>query len=664
MKIVSQQGDFRDFRNKFKWSFILVVFSILILLGRIWYLQIIKGEHFYYFSRSNSFKLVESPATRGRIIDEASVVMADSRPSYQARLNKQYVSDMDNSIIALASLMDVGQEKITQALDEAKGQAGFLPIIVGSQLKHDQLARLEVNKVFFPGLETAAIPMRFYPYQEATFHLLGYLGEVSKEELSELRIVHPDTYKQGDFIGKAGIEKLGDIYLKGIDGGEQVAVDALGRRTDEVLFVRSLQHKKPIPGNDVILTINMEMQTKAKELFDRKEHAGSAVVINVNNGSLITLYSSPSLDPTMFARGITKREWAKIHENIKKPLIDKSLSGQYPPGSTFKIFTALAGLEEKIIKPSDKIFCPGYYKFGRRTYRCWKKWGHEGVDLHKAIVESCDVYFYQLGEKLGIDRLAKYAKRFGLGSLTDIGINNEQPGLIPTKAWKLRARNEEWIEGETLSAAIGQGYNLVTPLQMARAVAALVNGGTLYNPWIIEKIVSPEGEVIKRFQSEKSGNIEISQESIQVVLDALRDVVQQPGGTAHWTRLIEVVHGGKTGTSQVVRLEENVRRLKTEEIDYLLRDHSWFVAFAPVENPEIALAVMVEHGGHGSTAAAPIARDLIKKYMEIKYPELVKERVQKYVELRREMRRREAIKEKEISDEPSEEDKTEEGDEG
>jgi len=633
LSIVSQPDDLREFRNRFKITFILVIISIFILLGRIWYLQIIKGKHYFKFSQSNSFKLVEIPATRGRIMDEKGEVFADSRPSYQALLNKQYVSDMDFSVKALSKLMGVPRSTIDRALEKAKGQPRFLPVVVGTQLNHNQLARLEVNKVFFPGLETAAVPMRFYPLQDATFHLLGYLSEVSKEELKQLKWSHPGIYKPRDWIGKAGIELFMDSFLKGVDGGEQVAVDAFGRRTDEILFIRNLQHKRPLPGNDVVLTINMELQNKAKELFERKEYAGSVVVMNVRDGSLLTLYSAPSLDPTIFARGITKKEWSEIHQNIKKPLFDKSLSGQYPPGSTYKIFMAAAGLEEKVITPKEVMFCPGFYKFGRRTYRCWKKRGHEEVALHKALVESCDVYFYQVGERLGIDNIAKYAKRFGLGRLTEIGINDEKPGLIPTRAWKLRAKNEKWIEGETLSAAIGQGFDLTTPIQMARATAALVNGGIVFRPWLVKKVVSPSGTTIQSFEGEEVGHIGISEESRKFIMEALRDVVQEQGGTAHWTRLKDIVHGGKTGTAQVVRLDENMRRLKTDEIDYLLRDHAWFVAFAPYENPEIALAVLVEHGGHGSTAAAPIARDLIKNYFDQKKaPEESKEDSQKSVQ--------------------------------
>lgn len=617
MGTLSGADDIRDLRPKFTFIYVIVGLAFVILVSRLWYLQIIRGDRFFDFSRTNSFKLVSIPASRGRIFDRTGAVIADNHPSYQALLLRQYVQNLSSMTATTAELLKIPVEDIEEAIDKARGQAKFLPIVLKDNLTHEQLARIEVNRVFLPGLDTAAVPIRNYAQDRATFHLLGYLGEVNKDELASFTKDHPGVYKQSDIIGKNGIERAMDRYLKGQDGGEQVAVDARGRRTEDVFITRDLQDQKPVPGNDLVLTIDMRMQAKARDLFEAKGYAGSAVVMDVRDGSLLVYYSSPTLDPYMFARGITQAEWSAVQADPKKPLIDKSIAGQYPPGSTYKMIVALAGLELGLITPHERITCPGFFNFGKRPFRCWNAKGHGSVDLHDAIVQSCDVYFYKLGLRVGIDRLAEYAKRLGYGAVTGIGINNEQAGLIPSSEWKKRVRHEPWMEGETVSCAIGQGYDLVTPLQHARGIAALVNGGRVFRPWVVREVRTPGGETVKTFEGEQLNEVKFNAHNLQAIMEGMRDVVQTPHGTAYYTRLPNVIHGGKTGTSQVVRMAEG-KRTRTDDLAYLQRDHSWFVAFAPYDNPEISVAVLVEHGGHGSTAAAPIARDLIAKYFESK----------------------------------------------
>ena len=350
-----------------------------------------------------------------------------------------------------------------------------------------------------------------------------------------------------------------------------------------------------------------------------KDLNGSVVVMKVQTGEVIAIASNPSFDPNLFAAGISPENWNSLVNDEWHPLQNRSIHGQYPPGSTYKIVTAIAGLEEGIIKPDTSVFCPGHFKLGRGRYRCWKKSGHGSVNLHDALVQSCDVYFYTIGHRLGIDTIAKYAKRFGLGSPTRLGLSQEKRGLIPTTRWKLRNKKEPWLLGETISASIGQGYNLVTPIQQASMISAVANGGVLLKPYLVKRIEGPEGHSHNEFFPNIVGQLEVDPDHLEQVRKALRDVVNGARGTAKKSRLKNIVVSGKTGTAQVVRMKSNEELEKGEAIPVKYRDHAWFVAFAPYEKPEIAVSVIIEHGGHGGATAAPIAGAVLKKYFEF-YP--------------------------------------------
>ena len=464
-----------------------------------------------------------------------------------------------------------------------------------------------------PGIHIKAEPLRNYVFKSLASHTLGYLGEISKKRLKN----HKDpSYKQGDFIGKNGLENVYESVLRGEKGYKEVEVDVSGR---ELIALRKLP---PQSGNNLVLTLDVRIQQeleKAMVATETDDMRGSVVVMKVQTGEVIAITSNPSFDPNKFAAGISPNNWNELITDEWHPLQNRSIHGQYPPGSTYKIVTALAGLEEGVIKPDTSIFCPGHFKLGRGRYRCWKKSGHGSVNLHDALVQSCDVYFYTLGHRMGIDTLALYAKKFGFGTPAGIGLSREKSGLVPSTQWKLKNRKKAWLLGETISASIGQGYNLVTPLQQANMMAAVANGGMLLKPYIIKRIEEPGGTTIKEFFPEIRGQIAGSSENLEVIRKALRDVVNGVRGTGKRSRLKNIIVSGKTGTVQVVRMKSNEELEKENEVPYKYRDHAWFVAFAPYEKPEIAVAVLVEHGGHGGTTAAPIAKKIFKKYFKL-YP--------------------------------------------
>jgi len=445
-------------------------------------------------------------------------------------------------------------------------------------------------------------------------HVLGYLGEINQKQLKNLK---DQGYVIGDEIGQYGLERRWEELLRGQSGGQQVEVDALGRR------VRVLHEVTDVPGYTVHLTLDRQLQETAYEALKGKE--GTIVALDVNSGAVLALASTPAFDPNTFARGIKSDEWTGLIKDQLRPLSNRATQGQYPPGSTFKIVMSIAGLEEGVIQPESFIQDPGFYSFGNRSFRDWKKGGHGSVNLHKAIVESCDTYFYQLGPKLGVDRIAKWARAFGLGEKTGIALDDERTGTIPDTEWKRKRYRQPWFPGETVSVAIGQGYVTVTPLQLANMIAAVANGGKLYRPYVVNKVESVDGATVREYGPELIRTIELKPDTLKRVRAALADVVSAPGGTGGAARSQVVSIAGKTGTAQVVEMKGGY--VKTEQLAYFNRDHAWFVSYAPVENPQVAIAVLVEHGGHGGDAAAPMAKKVFEKFIEIQKQSTDKQQV-------------------------------------
>jgi penicillin-binding protein 2 len=526
------------------------------------------------------------------------MMLVSSRPAFNLYVIPDDVQDWKVLKGRLSKLLELDPEQLEQRYADSRS-GPLKPIPLKLDLSRDELGLLETYKYLLPGIYIEVSPQRNYPLGIVAPHTIGYLSEITQKQLKSGQ--YPQQ-RLGDMIGQWGLELQWQTDLGGSKGGRYLEVDALGQE------IRPLYAKDSAAGNNVITTLDWKLQQAAQEAL--KNRAGAVVALRPSTGEVLALASAPPFDPTTFSRRLSTQEWNALQNDPSKPMQNRVIQGQYPPGSTYKIVTALAALEEKVITPETAFYCSGGLPFGNRVFHCWRKGGHGQVNLHKAIVQSCDVYFYQVGQRLGVDRLAHYAQLFGLGRPTGVSLLHEKKGLIPTSAWKQDRFKLPWQPGETLSIAIGQGYDLVTPIQMAVLTAAVANGGTVYRPLLVKRLVSPQGSVIKEFQPVITSKALVSPESLRLVRQGLSGVVNEPGGTGAASRLPGVLAAGKTGTAQVITLGKKA-------VSGSSRDHAWFVAYAPVENPEIAVAVLVEHGGHGGEAAAPIARKLFEAHFSL-----------------------------------------------
>jgi penicillin-binding protein 2 len=607
------EHDPTQFKQRFKIAIIIILIGLSILILRMWYLQVIKGDELGQRSKNNSIRLRKINASRGLIIDRNGVVMVDNQPSFDLMFLPHRAKDADFVLRQLEKLYAYRSLTISSTASFSGENNPFLPVRIEKNISREKLAVVETNALDLPGMVVEVVPTRKYLEGETIAHLVGYTGEISREELE--REIFRD-YTAGDIIGKFGIEKYLDADLRGKNGAEQVEVNAIGKE------VRVLGKIKPNPGYNVVLTIDSHLQQVAAKAFEGK--MGSVVVMDPRDGSVLALVSAPAFDPNLFNGGISYEEWGELLTDPLHPMEDRAITGQYPPGSTYKMIVAAAALQEGLITPGKKFFCGGSIEVGNRTYRCWQEHGHGMVDLHRAIVESCDVYFYNLGKLVGVDKLAYYAKSFGLGMPTGVDLPREKAGLIPTKQWKLKKFNEPWQVGETMSIAIGQGFNLVTPIQLVNAYCALANGGTLYRPRIIDRIESPDGQLLRKFAPQPRWKIPLSFANVDILKYGLWGVVNEKGGTGYALKRKEADVCGKTGTAQVIGLPEDAKLRKARYVSGRFRDHALFVCFAPYREPEIAVAVIVEHAGHGGTVAAPIARKIIDTYFGQKHMRIKK----------------------------------------
>ena len=596
------------YRQRVTGVMICVLAAFAVLLLRLIYLQVIRGEEYLLLSLNNRIRLQSIDPPRGLISDRNDYVLVENRPSFDVSVTLKDAGEVEETIKKVSKHLMVPSEELMLKLTDSKGVSAYKPILLKQDIGRNALASIEAHKYDLPGIAVNVKLRRHYLNVQDAAHLIGYLSEISPHELAAKR--YPGR-RRGDFIGKYGAEKAYENYLRGTRGGRQVEVNANGQ------VVRVLKTVNAKPGQNVYLTIDHALQKKAESLL--RGVAGAAVAMDPGSGRILALASSPSFDQNFFASGMSHEQWDSLKSNPFRPMENKAIQGEYPPGSTYKIITALAGLEEGVIDEDTEVFCPGYYRFGNRTFRCWKKGGHGRVKILKAITESCDVYFYKVGELLGVDRLAWYAKACGLGFPTGINLDKEAKGLIPTAAWKKRRTGVPWQKGETLSIAIGQGFNLATPIQMVGLTAAIANGGTRYRPMILEAIKSPDGRILNQSRPEVIGKVPISERTLELVRTGLWAVVNGESGTARGSRLADIEISGKTGTSQVISRKKDDTRSEIEMPAHL-RPHAWFVAYAPSNAPIIAVAVLVEHGEHGSSAAAPVARELIKTYLRKAWP--------------------------------------------
>ena len=597
-------GELDFFRRRAMYSSVVLIVFFAVLITRLWYLQIQQGEEYKKMAENNRVRYLEVAAPRGNILDRKGREIVTNRPSFNVVWVREDNRLDDVLIKKMARILDVDVSDLLARVRKMAGTPGHIPIRLAEDIEWNKVAYVENNRMELPGIRIEVVPLRVYNYGNVASHVIGYLGEISKKELAK---AEPGVYRGGDMIGKMGLEKLREKDLRGEKGRDYMEVNALGFEQ------RNLKGVDSLPGNDLQLTIDVDLQKTAEDIMMAEGKSGAVVAIEVNSGRLLLLASSPVLELDKFVGGISYKHWQEMLDNPHHPLINKIVQGQYPPGSTYKMVTALAGLAEGVITPDTIMYCPGHYRFGNRTYRCWKHSGHGAVDLKRALSESCDVYFYQVGQRLGVDRLAGYAKRLGLGRRTGVEMEHEKSGLVPTAEWKMQRYGKPWQEGETLSVAIGQGFDLVTPLQLAVMTATVANGGILYKPGLIETVRDPDGKIIERFEPVVLDRFTGQEHNLQLVREGLIEAVNGRHGTGRRARLKNITVAGKTGTAQVVRLQQYKHR-KEKDIPYKYRDHAWFTCFAPAENPEIAVTVLVEHGRHGGSGAAPIAKAVLEKY--------------------------------------------------
>ncbi len=638
MSFLGQDEQIREFQFRFRYLYIWLSIAFGIILSRLWYLQIYQGETFRKYSEENRIKRVKIKSPRGMIFDRNRKLIIDNRPAFDLEItpDELYANKSYKEIISkISKIINMKETEINAILDAAKGLPKFLPVSIKQDLSREEVAILESHKLDLSGANIQIDIKRTNLYQGLASHLMGYIGEVSMTELPKLnKQISTDgiPYKMGDDTGKAGIEFKWEQYLRGIDGEDYMEVDAYGHRRKTASGVtEALKDKPSVPGKNLILTIDQDLQLAAvgamKKIFAEKT-IGALVALNPKNGEILAAVSQPSYDPTEFSRGISSQRWNELVNNEFRPLRDKTIQDHYSPGSTFKAITAIAGLEEGIVDEHTPVSCTGSLPFGSHTFHCWKKAGHGTISMVQALAQSCDVYFYKLGMKLGIDNIAKYAKMLGMGKRTGINLSHEESGLIPTEAWKKQRFNQEWSPGETLSCAIGQSYVLTTMLQLANAYAAIGTGGTIWKPFYVKQVESPEGRILSENNPEMMNQVTISKKTLDIVHRGLNAVVNDPHGTTYSKRIPGFDIAGKTGSTQVIGLSAaKLRSTKCENMPFNVRDNGLFAAFAPPDDPQIAVAVITEHSCHGASGAAPIALEVIKTYLQKYMPEKYGEEV-------------------------------------
>lgn len=572
---------------------------LTVLGGRLAWLQMAEGQRYSSMAEANRVNVKLLAPARGLIVDRNGVPIAVNNQNFRVQVIPEQTRDLEQALYGLQKLIALSDNEIQAVLSQAKKSPKFAPLEIRDNLSWEEVATVEVNLPDLPGLSIDVGEIRFYPMGLATAHLVGYVGSVNKGDLTEK---DPLLKIPGFRIGKTSLEKTYDKALRGTAGAAEIEVNVNGRE------VRELKRNPGIPGQDLVLTIDAELQKYVQDRLSQTKSA-SAVIMDAHTGAVYAMASTPSFDPNIFTRGLTPEKWEELLSQEAHPLNNKAVGGLYPPGSTFKMVTGMAALELGIINRNTTFFCPGHYEFGDTRFHCWKAGGHGYVNVVEALSQSCDTFFYNVATDIGIDRLADMAKKFGFGQTFDIELPEERPGLMPTKDWKRAHMGKTWQPGESIVASIGQGYTQATPLQLAVMTARLVNGGVAVKPWLAGFM----GEHVVRDTNWPKLNVK--KQNLDLMIQGMIRVVNAPKGTALGSRIAEegMEMGGKTGTAQVKRItaDERARGVKNENLPWHLRHHALFVCFAPVDKPRYACAVVVEHGVGGSSAAAPIGKDLM-----------------------------------------------------
>jgi len=585
----------------------LQVAAFSVLAGRMYYLQVLRSDEYRMQADENRINMRLLAPLRGRIVDRFGNELASNRQNYRAVLIPEQTPDIEDTLDKLARIVEITDFDRKKILRDIKRSPRFMPITVAENLTWDQFAQININEPDLPGVQPDVGETRFYPYTAELAHLVGYVGAVSEQEMD--RKV-PLLTLPGFRIGKNGIEKAYDERLRGQAGSRHVEVNAFGR------VIRELAKDPGKPGEEIVLTVDMDVQEFAWNTL--KDESASAVVMDIHSGDVLAFVSAPAFDPNEFAKGMSQTLWKSLLENPYKPLLNKAIAGLYPPGSTFKMVVAVAALEAGI-RPEQSVHCSGAYWLGNHAFHCWKKEGHGTMNMHNAIKYSCDTYFYDVARRVGIEAIARTARRFGLGETYDFDVPGEKAGIVPDPKWKRAHTGESWHQGETVISGIGQGFLLTSPLQLAVMTARLANGGKAVRPRLTRAI---GGELLP---VPEAADLGFDPAHLAIACKGMDGVSNEPGGTAYRSRIPDpgMELAGKTGTAQVRRISRAERAsgvLKNEQLEWLRRDHALFVCYAPVHNPRYALSLVVEHGGSGSAAAAPRARDIMRKVQE-RHPE-------------------------------------------
>ncbi len=607
LKLNDPHQETRLFSRRLLTALVMVIGLLGVLLGRMVYLQVYNHQHYATLSQKNRMSLLPLPPTRGLIFDRHGRVLAENIPSFTLELIPEKVSDMPDTLARLSQLIELSEDDLRRFNERRRHSSSFKAIPLRFRLSETEVARIEARRHQFPGVQVSSELVRHYPFGSLAVHAIGYVGQINEAELARL---DTSNYKGTRRIGKTGVERYYEHLLHGTVGMRRVETNAQGR------IIRTLERTPPVPGRHLYLTLDAEVQAVAEAALG--EQRGSVVALDPLTGEVLAITSRPGYDPNPFVTGIDRASYRRLSTDPDRPLFDRALRGQYPPGSTIKPIIGLAGLEFGETTFAQRLFCRGWYslKNDDHRYRDWKKTGHGHTDLNKAIRESCDVFFYDLALKLGIDRISSYLGQFGLGQRTGIDLHGEAAGLNPTRSWKRRAKREPWYPGETLITGIGQGFTLTTPLQLAVATATLATYGLRFQPHIARAHKDPLSDEIHYIEPQLKAIVPVVKKADwDYVVQAMLDVVHNLHGTAHKiSRKAPYRIAGKTGTAQVFTIPQD-EEYDAEEIELRLRDHALFVAFAPAEDPRIAVAVIVENGGSGGAVAAPIARRVMDSYL-------------------------------------------------
>jgi penicillin-binding protein 2 len=557
--------------------------AFVVLLGQLWYLQVLEGSRFRDMSEKNRIRIRPVAAPRGILFDRNGLALVDNRPAFTLSLIPREMEDRNTVLARLAVMLKIPLIELQESLARVPADS-LRPVRIRRDLSLEDVAKVEESKLDLPGVVVEVEPTRVYPTSTFAAHLLGYVREVSDEQLKAGR------YRRGDMIGQTGLERLLDEHLRGRDGGERIEVDALGRP------VQLMQREEPRPGAQVITTVDRRIQEAAERAMAGRP--GAVVVMDPRTGDVLALTSGPAYGLDTFAGNLDREAWTRLIKDPAHPLLNRALQAQYPPGSVFKMIVVAAGLQEGTLNPMDRVYCNGTFDYGGRTWKDWKTGGHGHLDLRGAVMQSCDIFFYQYSLKVGPEAISRYAKAFGLGAATGIDLPGEKFGLVPSPSGR-RERGRVWHSGETLNIAIGQGALLVTPLQVARMTSAIANGGILWKPRLIQRVERPDGTLAYAESSKMSDHVDLSPVIWAFLRSAMAGVVNE-GGTGTAARLNGLEIAGKTGTAQTIANSKSEKG----------QDHAWFASFAPAKDPQVVVVVMVEGGGHGGSVAAPIARQI------------------------------------------------------